>query len=158
MLEWARRCAAADPVEGALLEHANDWFACMAADAVVKVAAGLDMHNTERLGAGAPLHPFMAIYRDGLGATLGRHDMRKEMGWAYYCPFKSRRAAEQEVIRKSRAAAERMVADMVERTRRWAAVSFERARLCSCLEGLKKVRFWMRMMRRRPLSLSPFSP
>ena len=118
MLEWSRKAAAADPAEGALVEHINDWLACMAADAVVKVSAGMDMHNVERLGAGEPLHPFMKIYRDGLGATLGRHDMKAEMGAAYYCPFVSRAAAEERVIRRSRAAAERMVADMVEKTRR----------------------------------------
>ena len=59
MLEWARKAAGA-PAEGALVEHVNDWFACMTADAVVKArrgAARLARRRRARrglLGAAAP--------------------------------------------------------------------------------------------------------
>lgn len=43
MGEWTRLTANA-PAEGVLIEHINDWFACMTADAVVKVRASSDMH------------------------------------------------------------------------------------------------------------------
>jgi hypothetical protein len=36
MLEWSKQAASAGP-EGTHIEHINDWFACMTADAVVKV-------------------------------------------------------------------------------------------------------------------------
>lgn len=36
MHAWAQKAGAAGS-EGALIDHVNDWFACMTADAVVKV-------------------------------------------------------------------------------------------------------------------------
>lgn len=59
MLEWARKAEGA-PAEGALIEHVNDWFACMTADAVVKAR-----------GASAP--PMLCPL---WGARLGRGGRR----------------------------------------------------------------------------------
>lgn len=46
-------------------------------------ALGLDMRNVERKGADQPLHPFIRVFRQGLGAALGRADLKEEMvrGW-----------------------------------------------------------------------------
>ncbi|KIY92424.1 cytochrome P450 [Monoraphidium neglectum] len=117
MHEWSKRVAAAGP-EGALLEHANDWFACMTADAVVKCAIGLDMRNVERKGAGEALHPFIACFRGGIGALLGHADLKKEMGLSYYNPLASKKDALHRIVLRRREEAEAMVSDMVEKTRR----------------------------------------
>jgi hypothetical protein len=43
-------------------------------------------------------------------------------GAAYYCPFMNRKAVVQNVMDRSRAEAEEMVSDFVEKTRRWASL------------------------------------
>ncbi|KAI8468257.1 MAG: cytochrome P450 [Monoraphidium minutum] len=115
--EWDKRVAGAGP-QGALVPEINDWLACMTADAVVKCAVGLDMHNVERKGARQPLHPFMRIFRAGLSAGLGKGDIKGELGWSYYCPFVSKKAALYRILRRARKEAEDLVSDMVEKTRR----------------------------------------
>jgi hypothetical protein len=40
---------------------------------------GVDMRNVERKGADQPLHPFISVFRTGLGAVLGNADLKSEM-------------------------------------------------------------------------------
>ena len=42
-------------------------------------AIGMDMRNIERKGADQPLHPFIRVFRQGLGAVLGRADIKAEL-------------------------------------------------------------------------------
>ncbi|GBF99888.1 hypothetical protein Rsub_12684, partial [Raphidocelis subcapitata] len=117
MLEWSKITAGATS-EGVLIDHINDWFSCMTADAVVKCSIGVDMRNVERKGSRSALHPFIRVFRQGIGAALGSYDLKQELGAAYYCPFVNKRAAMDGALKRARVEMEELVSDLVERTRR----------------------------------------
>lgn len=55
MHEWTKIAAGAGP-EGVRVDHINDWFACMTADAVVKVRGALELPAALLNRIGLPQH------------------------------------------------------------------------------------------------------
>ena len=62
--------AASSPTEP--LPGVDNWLVAMTADAVVRVALGLDMKNVRRLGAGEPPHELLDCFAFGLKHAFGR--------------------------------------------------------------------------------------
>jgi cytochrome P450 len=83
-----------------VIDDANDWLACMAADAVVKSVMDYDLCNVERKGNNQELHPFIKAFR--------------------YCIAHQKGAVPRDQNRylKEKKICEDMVKEMVEKTRK----------------------------------------
>jgi hypothetical protein len=84
-----------------VVEDANDWLACMAADAVVKSAMDYDMCNVERKGNNQELHPFIQSFRYCIAHSKGATKPR-----------------DQNRFLKEKKISEDMVKEIVEKTRK----------------------------------------
>ena len=45
----------------------------------MQCSIGVDMRNVERKGSRSALHPFIRVFRQGIGAALGSYDLKQEL-------------------------------------------------------------------------------
>ena len=114
--DLAREMASAAPPT-APLPRFDGWLTAMTADAVVKVALGLDMKNVRRLAAGEEPHELLSAFAFGLKHAFGRTtgaDLTPAERGSVLTPVKTALEAK---YQKCKATCERNVADLVEATR-----------------------------------------
>lgn len=102
---------------GHTVEDVNHWLTAMTADAVVSCSMGLDMRNVERMGQGAPPHPFIENFRFGLGVAAGGITTKSEYGFKRFIPGFGATAKIQARCAKAKLELEQLIEQMVEQTR-----------------------------------------